>query len=285
MFLIMITWIYYTLINKVMVIMSNIKERLLNGIEKLMDVSLAMIPRQLSQTAPIEKAKIIAHRGGHHHKVGLIENTMAAFDAAYQCGCWGIELDVHATQDGVMVVHHDHDLSRLWQHTDNIDALTFDALRKLAPDIPTLSEVVEKYGQKMHFFIEIKAPFHAHKALLGQLSALKPIQDYHLITLSPEVFYPIATFDKRAMMLVAGHNNVSAMVVESIAQNYAGVLGHYILMTRKYHQMLDAAKQKSGVGFVGSQNALVRCLNQGQTWIFTNTAVKTTNILMKLKQK
>jgi glycerophosphoryl diester phosphodiesterase len=46
----------------------------------------------------------IAHRGLHDV---VPENTLAAFRRALEAGADAIELDVHATRDGVVVVHHD----------------------------------------------------------------------------------------------------------------------------------------------------------------------------------
>ncbi|MBL4863449.1 MAG: hypothetical protein JKY63_00905 [Rhodobiaceae bacterium] len=55
---------------------------------------------------PVPPLKI-AHRGGS----GLWpENTMRAFREAIAGGAQGIELDVHLTKDGVLVVHHDESL-------------------------------------------------------------------------------------------------------------------------------------------------------------------------------
>jgi len=49
----------------------------------------------------------VAHRGG----AGLWpENTMAAFTRAIEAGADGIELDVHLSRDGYLVVHHDESL-------------------------------------------------------------------------------------------------------------------------------------------------------------------------------
>ncbi|MBE3557380.1 MAG: glycerophosphodiester phosphodiesterase [Firmicutes bacterium] len=50
------------------------------------------------------KTQIWAHRGEHHAHV---ENTLAAFAAAFAQGADGIELDVHLSQDRQLVVHHD----------------------------------------------------------------------------------------------------------------------------------------------------------------------------------
>ena len=48
--------------------------------------------------------EIIAHRGASRDR---LENTLAAFSFALEQGADAFELDVHATRDGVVVVHHD----------------------------------------------------------------------------------------------------------------------------------------------------------------------------------
>jgi glycerophosphoryl diester phosphodiesterase len=47
---------------------------------------------------------IIGHRGAPRDHP---ENTLAAFLRALELGATGVELDVHVTGDGVVVVHHD----------------------------------------------------------------------------------------------------------------------------------------------------------------------------------
>src|SRR6266581_2955856 len=52
---------------------------------------------------------VFAHRGG-----GALapENTIAAFENGLALGADGLELDVHLSRDGVVVVHHDRTLDR-----------------------------------------------------------------------------------------------------------------------------------------------------------------------------
>lgn len=47
---------------------------------------------------------VVAHRGASAHEP---ENTLAAFEAAVRFGAGGVELDVRATADGGLAVHHD----------------------------------------------------------------------------------------------------------------------------------------------------------------------------------
>ncbi len=55
-------------------------------------------PRGAAPTA------VFAHRGAHRH---ARENTLDAFRAAVELQVAGVELDIHRTADGVVVVHHD----------------------------------------------------------------------------------------------------------------------------------------------------------------------------------
>ena len=52
---------------------------------------------------------VFAHRGG---SALAPENTIAAFDNGLALGADGLEVDVHLSRDGVVVVHHDRLLDR-----------------------------------------------------------------------------------------------------------------------------------------------------------------------------
>jgi glycerophosphoryl diester phosphodiesterase len=55
------------------------------------------------------RPQVFAHRGG---SALAPENTMTAFDRGLALGADGLELDVHLSRDGVVVVHHDRTLER-----------------------------------------------------------------------------------------------------------------------------------------------------------------------------
>lgn len=72
--------------------------------------------------------KVMAHRG---YSGMYPENTMLAFQKAVEAGADGIELDVHATADGVLIVHHDERVDRTTDGTGRICDLTLEQVRRL----------------------------------------------------------------------------------------------------------------------------------------------------------
>lgn len=242
----------------------------------------ALIPRKVPHKEAIQHTQLIAHRGAHNNKQGIFENTHQAFKLAQKMGCWGIEFDIHETLDGVLVVNHDPTLDRLWAKNATIAQLTFSELRNLVPSIPSLAEVVEEYGKQLHLFIELKAPFKNEEALAQTLKGLSAGKDYHLLSLDPAIFNSLSQFPKHALLLVPVHNNVKEFCNLSIKEDYAGVLGNYLLLDKNKIQLLRDAHQCVGVGFVNSRNSLYREINRGINWLFTDHTVPVSELLQRL---
>ncbi len=95
----------------------------------------------------------LAHRGASGHE---LENTRAAFRRAKALGADGVELDVHATRDGTLVVHHDEHVAGLGRVAELTSAqLTAHKLSN-GETIPLLSEVLPLM-RGLDVWIEIKA--------------------------------------------------------------------------------------------------------------------------------
>ena len=110
------------------------------------------------------KTKIWAHRGASAYKP---ENTLEAFALAIEQGADGIELDVHLTKDGHIVVAHDERLERVSNGTGLICDYTLAELKELnfnrqfldqpACRIPTLEEVYSLIrGTSLTVNVELK---------------------------------------------------------------------------------------------------------------------------------
>jgi len=93
---------------------------------------------------------VFAHRGG---SALAPENTIAAFDNGLALGADGLELDVHLSSDGVVVVHHDRTLERTTTLHGPIAERTAEELRRA--DVPTLAEVLARYRDP-RIIIELK---------------------------------------------------------------------------------------------------------------------------------
>ena len=118
---------------------------------------------------------MFAHRGGAALRP---ENTIPAFDHGLSLGADGLELDVHLSRDGVVVVHHDKTLERTTDGRGTLAALTadelarldaghhFDGFRGLVGGVPTLKEVLRRYPSAW-FIIELKVndPILARKTI------------------------------------------------------------------------------------------------------------------------
>ncbi len=96
-------------------------------------VYLAMQTGEPAQTREIFKREnsrflVLAHRGGG----GLHpENTLGAFEYSAEMGVDVLELDVHSTADGVLVVLHDATVDRTTNGSGRISAMTLEAVKKL----------------------------------------------------------------------------------------------------------------------------------------------------------
>jgi glycerophosphoryl diester phosphodiesterase len=95
---------------------------------------------------------VFAHRGGS--RIGP-ENTIAAFDRGLAAGADGLELDVHLSGDGIVVVHHDAMLGRTTRATGPLKDRTAAELAAL--DVPALGDVLARYPTA-GIIIELKEP-------------------------------------------------------------------------------------------------------------------------------
>ena len=108
--------------------------------------------------------RIIAHRGG----AGLgCENTLACIEKGLACSRADmVEIDVHLTRDGEVVVCHDPDVDRTTDGKGMIEDLTLQEIKSLhikdsdgkttSYRIPTLREVLTRIGSRAEVLLEIK---------------------------------------------------------------------------------------------------------------------------------
>jgi glycerophosphoryl diester phosphodiesterase len=107
----------------------------------------------------------IAHRGA---SALAPENTIAAFEKAVELGADVIELDLHMSQDGELVVIHDDTLDRTTDGSGPVRERSLGELMRLdagrwfgegfaGQRIPRLDEVLDRFAGKVPLALEIKA--------------------------------------------------------------------------------------------------------------------------------
>jgi glycerophosphoryl diester phosphodiesterase len=96
---------------------------------------------------------VIAHRGASGYEV---ENSLAAFRAAHAMGADAVELDVHATADGALLVHHDEMVGHHHIAHCSLKEVREHPLKNGEP-VPTLEEALAVIHPHLIAFVEIKS--------------------------------------------------------------------------------------------------------------------------------
>lgn len=173
-------------------------------------------------------SRICRHRYAHRglHAAGIPENSLAAFSKARELG-FGVELDVHLTLDGALVVFHDHTTERMCGRAGTIEQMTLDELgehRLMGTDeaVPTFDEVLRLFEsggdlgdpaapEPAPVIVELK-PWGGNAALLAQ-RAVACLDCY-------QVDYCVESFDPRVLQWL--RRNRPDVLRGQLTKNYLG---------------------------------------------------------------
>ncbi len=123
------------------------------------------------------KVLVIGHRGAMGHAP---ENTMASFHMGYEMGSDVIELDIHMSRDGQLIVMHDGDVSRTTNGSGHIKDMTLAEIESLEAGsqfgsdfrgerVPVLQEVLVGAKDKVPLVVEIKGDLHPAEGIEEKL--------------------------------------------------------------------------------------------------------------------
>ena len=200
----------------------------------------------------------MAHRGASSVAP---ENTIEAFRLALEAGAGGLELDVHMTRDGHIVVIHDATVDRTTSGTGAVSELTIDELRGLdagfdfSPDggstrpyrgresrVPTLEEVLREFpGVAIN--IDIKAGLPGiEAAVLGVVRGANALGRVLVVST------PHATV-KRFRRISGGHVSTGASRLETGIFYLLGRL-HLEVLARPDYDALQVPPVHRGIPLV-----------------------------------
>lgn len=248
----------------------------------LIDGFYAIRPQPFPGNHRLANCKIVSHRGEHNGQT-VFENTLAAFDGAKAAGVWGIECDLRWTKDLQPVIIHDPDLVRVFGLDIKVCDVTLPELKSACDQVPSLQEVIRRYGKQLHIMLEIKEeaypdPIRQNRVLTDMFSDLIPREDFHIMTLSPQMFRVI-DFVPQSTFIPISRLNYRKLSDLTRRENYCGLAGHYLFLTNALLKRHFDVQQNVGTGYIGSKNCLFRELNRGIEWIFSNNAAEMQTIV------
>ena len=221
---------------------------------------------------------IMAHRG---YSQIAPENTIPAFEAAYEAGVKAVELDVQMLKDGTIIVMHDDNFARTCGVNKNVwdvtyeEVKTYDAGKKFSAEfagtkVPTLDEVIKACKGRLFINIEIKRSGHdegIEKAVVDIIRANDFVdscdvtsQDYHTLELVREANPDVLT----AYTTVIGLGNIEtldAASIISIQQTFA---------TFENVERLHRSGKRVFVWTVNSESEMERLISLNVDAILTN---------------
>jgi glycerophosphoryl diester phosphodiesterase len=148
---------------------------------------------------------LAAHRGTGSLSKWAPENTIAAYNIAWNMGADAFETDVRNTKDGALVIQHDESLLRMTGCTKKVSDLTLAEIEKIkvksypgvaAQEIPTFDEVLDFAKDKMLVYVDVKTTDIAQvveviedKDMINSafLYITSPAEGYAARTINPDV--------------------------------------------------------------------------------------------------
>lgn len=190
--------------------------------------------------------ELIGHRGAPRERP---ENTLSSFLRALDLGADAVELDVHATRDGVVVVHHDFTpraVSSVPALRDRpIAELTAEELATFdvaGEHIPTLTQVLEAISPHATVYVEIKGR-GIEKAVVSTIARAAPGRDV-----------PVHSFDHRAVTraravdgnIIGGILLTSYLIDPAGAMRAAGARDYWQEWTMIDEDLIEAVHRARG---------------------------------------
>lgn len=239
--------------------------------------------------------KVIAHRGASGHAP---ENTLAAIQKAIDLKADIVEIDVHMSRDGEVVVIHDETLDRTTNGQGRVHDKDLEALKKLdagswfsdayqGQQIPTLNEVLQLLAGKAVCLIEIKwagdfvyegiihevhrsiAEYHAQDWVIIQSFENAYLEASH--QLNPDIpVQKLIVFEEAAPLASFHLDKGFHLGTVDIKPYYQGINPYYLSMTQRRIAGLHTAGKSVFAYTVDDSDDMKQLILMGVDGIITN---------------
>ncbi len=184
--------------------------------------------------------RAFVHRGWHYDELEGMENSLSAFRRAAREGYQYLETDVHATSDGVVVVHHDPVLDRT---TDMIGVVAQLPWRVVSAakiggrePVSRLEDLLEELPDAL-LNIDVKA----ERAIQPLIDTLKRMNAFGRVC--------VASFSESRLERVrrtAGDGLLTSMGTRAIARLWASGRLPTFVLARRGHQRIAQVPARQG---------------------------------------
>ncbi|EJP6472893.1 glycerophosphodiester phosphodiesterase [Clostridium botulinum] len=243
----------------------------------------------------MKHTKILAHRGASAYAP---ENTMVAFKKAIDMNADGIELDVHLSKDGRIVIIHDEKVDRTTNGKGEVKDFTLDELKKLdagfwfsdeyeGERIPTLEELLKLINNtNIYLNIEIKAGYRIYpnieEKVIDMIEKYKILDrviissfDHYSLVRVKEINLNIKTGMLYEAALYEPWDYARSIKVEALHPNY-------ITLTKKFIDKANINNLEINPYTVNDENHMERLIKSKVTSVITNYPDKAHQIISKL---
>ena len=162
----------YDTYKNVMIAESNVAT-LQNNIN-INSTQLAQIPQQTNIMRSAKVTRFIAHRGLSYIAP---ENTLKSMEMAGRVGMWGVETDVLATLDGVLILMHDSTVDRTTDGTGTVSNMLYSEIQALTIDV----------GNNIAMYPNLKVPTFEDYLITCKRFNLVPVIENKWITMPSDL--------------------------------------------------------------------------------------------------
>ena len=251
----------------------------------------------------------IAHRGASGYAP---EHTFYAYDKAHkEFNADYIELDLQMTKDGNLIAMHDEDVERTTGHKGRVEDYTTKELKQMdvgswfnkkypkyakkeykGAKIPTLEEILDRYGDNANYYIETKSP-DVYPGMEEKL--LHSLEKHNLLSNQKlnKGQVVIQSFSQESLLKVANMNNQIPLVqlvdenklstfnsedLKFISSYAIGVGPDYSDLDEQMVQKLHNYNLKVHPYTVNTEKDMQQMLNIGVDGVFSNYIDKYINL-------
>jgi len=241
----------------------------------------------------------VAHRGASGHAP---EHTLPAYKLGEQMHGDYIEIDLQMTKDGVLIAMHDETVDRTTNGTGYVKDMTLNEIKQLDagswfneqfPDkakdeyvglkVPTLEEIIEKFGRGSRYYIETKAP-NVYPGMEEEL--LRILEKHKLLGPNgPSSKVLLQSFSSESLKIINSINpniplvqlisysapaSITDEEIEEIKEYEIGIGASHARIDEEYVQKVRKHDLLMHPYTVNTREDMERVLDWGATGVFTN---------------